>query len=118
MQEPATAATGGETSDGVTTDPPASVRDRVRAALSGDPFVAAFRRRTEGPPSDPAVSRERFDALDRLPDEPFETTPVRTELVVYSETHVYRWVVTGGTVERSELPRDPETMAYEECQSS
>ena len=115
MQESTAVTTEGETgAASVDTDATVSVRERVRSALDGDPFVAAFRRRTEGTPSDPAISRERFDALDRLPDAPFETTPVRTELVVYSETHVYRWVLTGGTVERTRLPRDPASMAREQ----
>jgi len=114
MQEPATVTTAG--ASGVSADEAASasIRDRVRSALAGESFVAAFRRRTEGSPSAPAVSRERFDALDRLPDAPFDTTPVRTELVVHSESHVYRWVVTGGTVERTRLPRDPASMAREQ----
>ncbi|SDE77367.1 hypothetical protein [Halorientalis regularis] len=111
MQEPATATTEAVGPD---TTSESTIRDRVASALSGEQFVAAFRRRTEGSPSNPAVTRERFDALDHLPDEAFDTTPVRTELVVYSETHVYRWVMTAGTVERTRLPRDPSAMAREQ----
>jgi hypothetical protein len=114
MQQPVTVATAGAANEPTGDDTATSIRERVRSALAGDQFVAAFRRRTEGSPSDPAVSRDRFETLDRLPDEPFDTTPVRTELVVYSETHVYRWVVTAGTVERTELPRDPAGMAREQ----
>lgn len=114
MRESATVTAETETSGAADSTASASVRDRVQAALAGEEFVAAFRRRTEGSPSTPTVSRKRFDALDRLPDHPFDTTPVRTELVVYSETHVYRWVVTGGTVERTRLPRDPTSMAREQ----
>ena len=116
MQEPATATTEGEPEESPRPDTTSgsTIRERVASALSGERFVAAFRRRTDGSPSNPAVSRERFDALGRLPDEAFDTTPVRTELVVYSETHVYRWVMTAGTVERTRLPRDPDSMAREQ----
>lgn len=116
MQDPATATTEGESTEAVGPDATSgsTIRERVASVLSGEQFVAAFRRRTERSPSNPVVSRERFDALDRLPDETFDTTPVRTELVVYSETYVYRWVVTAGTVERTRLPRDPAAMAREQ----
>ena len=88
-----------------------SVRERVRTALGDEAFVAAFRRRTAGPLSDPVVSRERFETVADLPEAPLDPSPMRTELVVYSESHVYRWVVTGGTVERTRLPRSPAAMA-------
>jgi hypothetical protein len=116
MENTATATTEEETSGAARRKavPELTVRDRVLSALSGDQFVAAFRRRTEGSPSDPTVSRTRFGALDRLPDDPFDSTPVRTELVVYSETDVYRWVVTAGTVERTRLPRDPAALARQQ----
>ncbi len=116
MQHSVTATTEWERTEAVGPDTTSgsTISDRVASTLDGESFVAAFHRRTEGSPSDPAVSRERFDALDRLPDEPFDPRPVRTELVVYSESHVYRWVVTGGTVERIRLPRDPTAMAREQ----
>lgn len=119
MRDTATASTErertGAAPDGPTTDrEEPTVRERAASALDGDRFVAAFRRRVEGTPVDPVVDRERFDGLERLPDAPFDAGPVRTELTVYGESYVYRWVVTAGAVERTRLPRDPETMAREQ----
>lgn len=84
-----------------------TVRARVTDALGDEAFVAAVRRRTDGALSSPETSETRFETVTDLPGEPFDQSAVRTELLVFSSTHLYRWVVAGGTVDLTRLPRTP-----------
>lgn len=84
-----------------------TIRERVREALGDEPFAAAVVRRTDGIPTDPDASEERYESVDALPDEPFDQSAIRTELLAFSEPRVYRWVAAGGSVERTVLPRTP-----------
>lgn len=84
-----------------------TIRAQVEAELGEESFEAAVLRQTGGTPSYPEPTRTRYDRLSELPAEPFDAGAVFAELVVFSESHVYRWTGSGATVEVTRLPRAP-----------
>lgn len=87
-----------------------TIRAQVEAELGDETFEAAVLRQTGGTPSYPDPTRTRYDRLSALPAEPFDAGAVFAELVVFSETYVYRWTGSGSTAEVNRLPRTPESV--------
>lgn len=82
-----------------------TVAERVRGAIGDEPLEVAVHRANDGSLASPRERTERYASLADLPDEPLGGWE---ELLVYTETHVYRWIAGGYDVGPTRLPRDPE----------
>ena len=91
-----------------------SVRRLVRDALGNEQFVTGFHRRTEGTPCHPETQLVQYDTVEGLPTASRDDEAVWEELVVYSESHVYRWTGAGLEAEPTRLPRSPDELQLHE----
>lgn len=82
-----------------------TIGERVLGAIGAERLEVALHLVNEGSLDDPRERTRRYESVADLPDDPLGGWE---ELVVYTETHVYRWVGVGYDVGPTRLPRDPE----------
>lgn len=85
--------------------PEPTIGQRVLGAIGDERFETAVHRTNDGTLDDFRERTRRYESAAELPEEPLDGW---AELVVYTETHVYRWVGVGYADGPTRLPREPQ----------
>lgn len=92
-----------------------TIRQRVEAAIDDERFETALYAEELNSLTNSHLRWRAVDTVQELPDRPLGGWE---ELVVFTETHVYRWIEMGFNGGPERTPRDPESMLAEDQRRS
>ena len=84
-----------------------TIQQSVTTSIGTERVEKVFYREQCGSLNDPAMVWREYTSIDALPQKPLDGWE---ELLVFTDTRVYRWVETGVTHGPTVLPRDPEAV--------
>jgi hypothetical protein len=84
-----------------------TIRQSVTTSVGNEQVETVFYHEQRGSLNDPAMVWREYTSLDELPQKPLDGWE---ELLVFTNTRVYRWIETGITHGPTVLPRDPESV--------
>lgn len=84
-----------------------TIQQAVNTNVGNERVERVFYHEQRGSLNDPAMVWQEYTSMDELPQTPLDGWE---ELLVFTDTHVYRLVERGGTPRPTVLPRDPESV--------
>lgn len=87
-----------------------TIQQSVTTSVGDERIETIFHHEQCGSLNDPAMVWREYPSVDDLPQTPLDGWE---ELLVFTDTHIYRWVETGVTHGPTILPRDPDSVVPE-----
>jgi hypothetical protein len=87
-----------------------TMQQSVTTSVGNERVEAVFYHEQQGSLDDSALVWREYTSMDELPQKPLDGWE---ELLVFTDTHVYRWIETGFTHGPTVLPRAPKSVIPE-----